>query len=192
MIEKKLYGILVRRGKNGEYIVDNINDQKKLLSAIATDMLRGNKKARILAEKINKYQIKTKKWTKNSFASVTTLNQLSTRSLSQMFWQFQQTKKTVICGDIEGGMLYTNDKESAMKFLKEDAEKGELPAIMMLVTADLIGGLKELPMEQEVYVKRGETHSPLLTLLTLLPDKILKIHPNSRSYITADDFVDYF
>ena len=60
MIEKKLYGILVRRGKNGEYIVDNINDQKKLLSAIATDMLRGNKKARVLAEKINKYQIKIK------------------------------------------------------------------------------------------------------------------------------------
>ena len=74
MIEKKLYGILVRRGKNGEYIVDNINDQKKLLSAIATDMLRGNKKARVLAEKINKYQIKIKKWTKNSFASVTTSN----------------------------------------------------------------------------------------------------------------------
>ena len=60
MIEKKLYGILVRRGKNGEYIVDNINDQKKLLSAIATDMLQGKKKARILAEKINKYQIKVK------------------------------------------------------------------------------------------------------------------------------------
>lgn len=60
MIEKKLYGILVRRGKNGEYVVDNINDQKKLLSAIATDMLRGKKKARILAEKINKYQIKVK------------------------------------------------------------------------------------------------------------------------------------
>jgi len=73
MIEKKLYGILVRRGKNGEYIVDNINDQKKLLSAIATDMLKGNKKARVLAEKINKYQIKVK-WTKNSFASVTTSN----------------------------------------------------------------------------------------------------------------------
>lgn len=60
MIEKKLYGILVRRGKKGEYVVDNINDQKKLLSAIATDMLRGKKKARILAEKINKYQIKVK------------------------------------------------------------------------------------------------------------------------------------
>jgi hypothetical protein len=73
MIEKKLYGILVRRGKNGEYIVDNINDQKKFLSAIATDMLKGNKKARVLAEKINKYQIKVK-WTKNSFASVTTSN----------------------------------------------------------------------------------------------------------------------
>jgi hypothetical protein len=74
MIEKKLYGILVRRGKNGEYIVDNINDQKKLLSAIATDMLRGNKKARVLAEKINKYQIKTKNGQKNSFASVMTSN----------------------------------------------------------------------------------------------------------------------
>ena len=61
MIEKKLYGIVVRRENSKTvYIVDNINDQKKLLSAIATDMLRGNKKARVLAEKINKYQIKVR------------------------------------------------------------------------------------------------------------------------------------
>jgi len=61
MIEQKLYGVVVRReNSKTAYIVDNINDQKKLLSAIATDMLRGNKKARVLAEKINKYQIKTK------------------------------------------------------------------------------------------------------------------------------------
>ena len=61
MIEQKLYGIIVRREtKIGEYIVQSMHDQKELLSAIATDMLRGKKKARILAEKINKYQIKVK------------------------------------------------------------------------------------------------------------------------------------
>lgn len=62
MIERKIYGVSVRRDnpKTGEYIVQSMHDQKKLLSAIATDMLRGKKKARILAEKINKYQIKVK------------------------------------------------------------------------------------------------------------------------------------
>ncbi len=58
-----------------------------------------------------------------------------------------QDKKTVVCGDVEGGNLFTNDKEAAMKFLKEDAANGEVPAIMILITAELIGGLKELPME---------------------------------------------
>lgn len=60
MIEQKLYGISVRRDnpRTGEYIVQSMHDQKKLLSAIATDMLRGNKKARTLAENINKCRIK--------------------------------------------------------------------------------------------------------------------------------------
>lgn len=100
-------------------------------------------------------------------------------------------KKTVICGDIAGGNLYTNNKEAALKFLEEDCKAGEFVAIMMKATIDIVG-IEELPMEQEVYVKRGETHSPLLTLLTSNLSKILKIHPNSRSYITADEFVDYF
>jgi hypothetical protein len=61
MIEQKFYGITVRREtKTGEYHVESMHDQKELLSAIATDMLQGKKKARILAEKINKYQIKVK------------------------------------------------------------------------------------------------------------------------------------
>ena len=56
-------------------------------------------------------------------------------------------KKTVICGEPESGSLFTNDKETAMKFLKEDTEKGDVAAFMILLTAELIGGLKELPME---------------------------------------------
>lgn len=60
MIEQKFYGIIVRRDnpKTGEYHVKSMRDQKRLLSAIATDMLKGNKKARILAENINKCRIK--------------------------------------------------------------------------------------------------------------------------------------
>lgn len=60
MIEQKFYGITVRRDnpRTGEYIVRSMHDQKKLLSAIATDMLKGNKKARTLAENINKCRIK--------------------------------------------------------------------------------------------------------------------------------------
>lgn len=59
MIEQKFYGITVRRDnpKTGEYHVKSIHDQKKLLSSIATDMLRGNKKARTLAENIQKCRI---------------------------------------------------------------------------------------------------------------------------------------
>lgn len=60
MIEQKIYGVSVRRDnpRTGEYIVRSMHDQKKLLSAIATDMLKGNKKARTLAESINKCRIK--------------------------------------------------------------------------------------------------------------------------------------
>lgn len=59
MIEQKLYGITVRRDnpKTGEYHVKSVRDQKKLLSAIATDMLKGNKKAKTLAENIQKCRI---------------------------------------------------------------------------------------------------------------------------------------
>ena len=60
MIEQKFYGITVRRDnpKTGEYLVRSMNDQKRLLSAIGTDMLRGNKKARTLAENIQKCRIR--------------------------------------------------------------------------------------------------------------------------------------
>lgn len=60
MIEQKFYGITVRRDnpRTGEYHVKSIHDQKKLLSAIATDMLRGNKKAKTLAENIQKCKIR--------------------------------------------------------------------------------------------------------------------------------------
>lgn len=60
MIEQKIYGVSVRRDnpKTGEYLVQSMHDQKKLLSAIATDMLKGNKKAKTLAESINKCRIK--------------------------------------------------------------------------------------------------------------------------------------
>ena len=60
MIEQKFYGITVRRDnpKTGEYHVKSLHDQKKLLSAIATDMLKGNKKARTLAENIQKCRIR--------------------------------------------------------------------------------------------------------------------------------------
>lgn len=60
MLEQKIYGVSVLRDnpKTGEYIVQSMHDQKKLLSAVATDMLRGNKKARTLAENINKCRIK--------------------------------------------------------------------------------------------------------------------------------------
>ena len=56
-------------------------------------------------------------------------------------------KKTVICGEPESGALFTNDKETAMKFLKDDAEKGDAAAFIILITAELIGGFKELPLE---------------------------------------------
>jgi len=60
MLEQKIYGVSVRRDnpRTGEYHVKSMHDQKRLLSAIATDMLRGNKKARTLAENINKCRIK--------------------------------------------------------------------------------------------------------------------------------------
>lgn len=59
MIEQKLYGVSVRRDnpRTGEYHVQSMHDQKKLLSAIATDMLKGNKKARTLANNIQKCRI---------------------------------------------------------------------------------------------------------------------------------------
>lgn len=65
MIEQKLYGVSVRRDnpRTGEYHVQSMHDQKRLLSAIATDMLKGNKKARTLAENINKCRIKVVKFT---------------------------------------------------------------------------------------------------------------------------------
>lgn len=65
MIEQKLYGVSVRRDnpRTGEYHVQSMHDQKKLLSAIATDMLKGNKKAKTLAENINKCRIKVVKFT---------------------------------------------------------------------------------------------------------------------------------
>lgn len=55
-------------------------------------------------------------------------------------------KKTVICGDPESGKIFTNNKEVALKFLKEDCEAGEIGAILVKVTIDLIG-IEELPME---------------------------------------------
>jgi hypothetical protein len=60
MIEQKFYGIIVRRDnpKTGEYHVKSMRDQKRLLSAIATDMLKGNKKARTLANNIQKCRIR--------------------------------------------------------------------------------------------------------------------------------------
>lgn len=60
MIEQKIYGVSVRRNnpRTGEYHVRSMHDQKKLLSAIATDMLKGNKKARTLAENIQKCRIR--------------------------------------------------------------------------------------------------------------------------------------
>ena len=60
MIEQKFYGVSVRRDnpKTGEYHVRSMHDQKKLLSAIATDMLKGNKKARTLANNIQKCRIR--------------------------------------------------------------------------------------------------------------------------------------
>lgn len=60
MLEQKIYGVSVLRDnpKTGEYIVQSMHDQKKLLSAIATDMLKGNKKARTLAESIQKCHIR--------------------------------------------------------------------------------------------------------------------------------------
>jgi hypothetical protein len=60
MIEQKIYGVSVLRDnpKTGEYIVRSMHDQKKLLSAIATDMLKGNKKARTLANNIQKCRIR--------------------------------------------------------------------------------------------------------------------------------------
>ena len=65
MIEQKIYGVSVHRDnpRTGEYHVQSMHDQKKLLSAIATDMLKGNKKARVLAENINKCRIKVVKFT---------------------------------------------------------------------------------------------------------------------------------
>lgn len=59
MFEQKLYGISVRRDnpRTGEYVVQSMHDKKQLLSAIATDMLKGSKKARNLAESIQKCRI---------------------------------------------------------------------------------------------------------------------------------------
>lgn len=60
MLEFKLHGVTIRRDnpKTGEYLVRSIKDQKRLLSAIATDMLAGKSEARTLAQDIDKCRIR--------------------------------------------------------------------------------------------------------------------------------------
>lgn len=60
MLEQIIHGVTVRRDnlKTGEYLVRSIKDQKKLLSAIATDMLADKAEARTLAQDIEKCRIR--------------------------------------------------------------------------------------------------------------------------------------
>ena len=55
----EICGIHVRRDnlKTGTFMVRSMEDRKRLLSRLGTQILKGNKNARIIAERIDKYGI---------------------------------------------------------------------------------------------------------------------------------------
>lgn len=55
----EICGISVRRDnpKTGIFMVKSMNDKKRLLSRLGTQILNGNKRARTIAEQINTYGI---------------------------------------------------------------------------------------------------------------------------------------
>ena len=58
-VVSEICGIRVRREnpKTGVFMVKSMNDKKRLLSRLGTQILNGNKRARTIAEQIDKYGI---------------------------------------------------------------------------------------------------------------------------------------
>lgn len=58
-VVSNICGISVRRDnpKTGVFMVKSMEDRKRLLSRLGTQILNGNKRARIIAERINTYGI---------------------------------------------------------------------------------------------------------------------------------------
>lgn len=58
-VVSEICGIRVRRDnpKTGVFMVKSIDDKKRLLSRLGTQILNGNKKARSIAEQMDKYGI---------------------------------------------------------------------------------------------------------------------------------------